>query len=168
MSSSLSDDIISVCANCGKEGTDITNTCNKCKGVMYCNAACKKKHRHKHKKECERRVAELHDQLLFKQPSPEEDCPICFIRLPSLHTGHKYMSCCGKVICSGCIYVYKGKTSEDALDGLCPFCRTPAFPSVHEDISKMLGKRIELNDALAIHNLAWLYNNGQYGYVSKH
>ena len=29
------------------------NTCNKCKKVKYCNAACKKKHRHKHKKECE-------------------------------------------------------------------------------------------------------------------
>ena len=30
------------------------NTCNKCKSVKYCNAACKKKHRQKHKKQCER------------------------------------------------------------------------------------------------------------------
>jgi len=45
------------CANCGKEGSDVTNTCNKCKSVKYCNAACKKKHRHKHKKACERYVA---------------------------------------------------------------------------------------------------------------
>jgi len=38
----------SVCANCGKEGSsdEINNTCNKCKQVKYCNAACKKKHRH--------------------------------------------------------------------------------------------------------------------------
>ena len=50
---SISDDvpsIVSTCANCGKEDVDVTNTCNKCKMVMYCNAACKKKHRSKHKK----------------------------------------------------------------------------------------------------------------------
>ena len=49
----------STCANCGKEGTDL-NVCNKCDLAAYCNAACKKKHRTKHKKKCERRVAELH------------------------------------------------------------------------------------------------------------
>ena len=42
-------DIISVCENCGKEGDDVNNICNKCKKAIYCNAACKKKHRHKHK-----------------------------------------------------------------------------------------------------------------------
>ena len=35
--------------------------------VKYCNAACKKKHRKKHKKACERRVAEMHDEKLFKE-----------------------------------------------------------------------------------------------------
>lgn len=51
---------VSVCANCGKSGSNNSmNTCNKCKMVKYCNAACKKKHRSKHKKQCERRVAEL-------------------------------------------------------------------------------------------------------------
>ena len=65
---------MSTCAACGKEGSsDDMNTCNKCKTVNYCNAACKKKHRNKHKKACERRVAELHDIELFKQPPPAED-----------------------------------------------------------------------------------------------
>jgi len=42
---------VSTCANCGKEGNSKDmNTCNKCKTVYYCNAACKKKHRTKHKK----------------------------------------------------------------------------------------------------------------------
>ena len=50
MSTTDDDNAVSVCANCGKEGSNI---CNKCKQVKYCNAACKKKHRHKHKKECE-------------------------------------------------------------------------------------------------------------------
>ena len=54
--------ISNICANCGKEGGDVTNTCNKCKMVKYCNAACKKKHRSKHKKACDRRIAELHDR----------------------------------------------------------------------------------------------------------
>ena len=94
-----SNDVIK-CANCGKEGSTVTNTCNKCKMVMYCNASCKKKHRHKHKKDCEdhqRLVAEhaakLHDEKLFKQPPTlEEDCPICFLRIPSLSSGSTYMA----------------------------------------------------------------------------
>jgi len=50
---------VSICGNCGKKGnSDDMNTCNKCNEVKYCNAACKKKHRSKHKKVCERRVAE--------------------------------------------------------------------------------------------------------------
>ena len=111
-------DSISTCANCGKEGSDVNNTCNKCKSVKYCNAACKKKHRHKHKKECERRVAELHDVALFKQPPSTEDCPICFLRLPDLGSGRVYMACCGKVICRGCIYAMQAKDTDS---GLCHF-----------------------------------------------
>ena len=86
-------DEIAVCANCGKEGSNL-NTCNKCKEATYCNAACKKKHQSKHKRECERRVAEMHDESLFTEPPPEHgDCPICFLRLPSMDTGKKYMAC---------------------------------------------------------------------------
>ena len=36
------DEVVGVCANCGKEGSNL-NICNKCKAVKYCNAACKKK-----------------------------------------------------------------------------------------------------------------------------
>ena len=94
---SLTSDI-SACANCGKEGTN-RNTCNKCDlEVQYCNAACKKRHRSKHKVACEKRVAELqqeelerekraaelHDEKLFKMPPPNEDCPICMLILPPL------------------------------------------------------------------------------------
>ena len=99
------EETVLVCANCGKEGDDVNNICNKCKQVKYCNASCKKKHKKKHKKECEEhirlaaeRAAELHDEKLFKQPPPtDEDCPICFERLPTLNTGRRYQSCCGKL-----------------------------------------------------------------------
>jgi len=99
---STDDNHVSICANCGKEGAN--NTCNKCKQVKYCNAVCKKKHRHKHKKECEEYLAEVHDNELFRQPPPEEDCPICFLRIPAMSTGWRYYVCCGKVICGGCCY----------------------------------------------------------------
>ena len=91
------------CAACGKEGnSDDMNTCNKCKMVKYCNASCKKKHRSKHKKACERRVAELREEQLFKEVEPEE-CPLCFLPLPLDASQSTFQSCCGKIICNGCI-----------------------------------------------------------------
>ena len=117
---------VSTCANCGKEGSNL-NICNKCKEATYCNAACKKKHRSKHKKQCEGRLAEMHDEALFREAAPPEygDCPICFLRMPTMDSGRRYMSCCGKIICSGCchadVYDNQGKTVADEK---CPFCRT--------------------------------------------
>ena len=69
---------VTLCANCGKEGGDNMNACNKCDLVAYCNVACKKKHRSKHKKKCERRIAELYDEALFKQPPLPDECPMLF------------------------------------------------------------------------------------------
>ena len=165
-----------VCANCGKEGNNI-NICNKCKATVYCNAACKKKHRSKHKEACERRVAELHeeqlererraaelhDKELFKQPLPNEDCPICMLPLPSFWTGSKYKSCCGKIICCGCIHAVK---IRDGGVSLCPFCRTPAPNS--EKFFELCKKRIEVDDAEGIRNLGWCYVDGMYGLPQDH
>jgi len=154
--------IVSVCANCGKEGSEVTNTCNKCNSVMYCNAACKKKHRHKHKKDCERRVAELHDEALFKQPPTEEDCPICFLRMPYLIPAQMYMSCCGKVICCGCIHAVALR------DDLCPFCRTPT-PFTDEEMINRYKKRMELkDDPIAIYNIGNFYADGSHGYPQNY
>ena len=178
MSTADNEESISVCANCGKEGTDVNNTCNKCKMVKYCNAACKKKHRHKHKKDCEeycrlaaekhdkelRIAAELHDEKLFKQPPPKEDCPLCFVRLPTLGTGIKYKPCCGKVICSGCSYapVYDNQGNKVAKR-TCPFCRTPP-PTDNKEIIERLQKRVEVNDSIAILNQGNYYRDGTNGY----
>ena len=152
---SITSDIEIICANCGKEGTDL-NACNKCDLASYCNAACKKKHRTKHKKKCEKRIAELHDEKLFKQPPTKGDCPICMLLLPSGFTGSKYNECCGKIICSGCIYAVK---IRDGGVGLCPFCRTPSSTTDKEMIEQA-NKRVEVNDAEAIHNLGGCYSEG--------
>ena len=155
---------VSVCANCGTEGSNL-NICNKCKEATYCNAACKKKHRSKHKKQCERRVAELHDEALFKDPPPEHgDCPICFLRLPSMSSGQRYMECCGKMICCGCCYadVYDNQGNIIA-DEKCPFCRTPPPASVEEAIERRK-KRMEVGDAYAFHLMGCAYSKGEYGF----
>ena len=101
--------ILLFCANCGKEGGDNMNSCNKCDLVVYCNAACKKKHRSRHKKKCEKRAAELYDEKLFKDSPPPEECPICMMPPPLYgnHTGMTFHSCCGKRICDGCIYAMR-------------------------------------------------------------
>ena len=157
--------VLSVCANCGKE--DANNICNKCKQVRYCNAACKKVHRSKHKKQCERRAAELHDEKLFKQPPPNEDCPICFLRIPRLKTGRRYQSCCGKVICSGCVYAPLYDDQGNEVDNQkCPFCRT-SFPTTDEGIER-LKQRMEVNDPIAIYNTGNYYRDGRNGYRVDH
>jgi len=168
---STDDNTVSVCANCGKEGDDVTNTCNKCKQVKYCNAACKKKHRHKHKKDCEEHlrtaaehVAELHDIELFKQPPPEEDCPICFLRLPTLVLGHSYFACCGKKICGGCAHSPVYDNQGNKVDKhKCPFCRVPSAIS-KEELHQRYKKRVELGDAIAMFNVGSCYRDGKDGY----
>ena len=153
-------DNISTCANCGKEGdSDDMNTCNKCKMVKYCNAACKKKHRTKHKKKCERRVAELHDEQLFKDHPPNEECPICFLPLPHESNTSNFMTCCGKSICLGCIY--EMEMSEEEGD-LCPFCRAPDAKTDDEHI-KRTKKLMDKGDAGAFNHLAGYYAQGIMG-----
>ena len=152
---------ITTCANCGKgeESAGDLKACTACKLVKYCNRDCQVAHRPQHKKACKKRAAELHDIKLFKQPPPPEDCPICMLSLPPLHTGSKYKSCCGKRICSGCIIAVE---KRDGGVGLCPFCRTPT-PTTDEEMIKQYKKRMEIGDASAIYNLGGWYSDGMYG-----
>jgi len=128
-------DDVTTCANCGKEGKDSDmNTCNKCKMVKYCNAACKKKHRSRHKKACQRRVAELHDEQLFKEHTLE-DCPICFLPILPSRTEPQstFQPCCGKIVCNGCTLAIKLGEGKD----ICAFCRLPPPKDFDEEIKKL-------------------------------
>ena len=71
------------CAECGVDGGVSLKTCKSCMLVKYCNADCQRKHWSTHKAECKRRAAELHDEVLFKDPLAKEDCPICFLPMPA-------------------------------------------------------------------------------------
>ena len=156
-------DDVSACANCGKESSN-RNICNKCKEATYCNATCKKKHRSKHKKHCERRVAELHDEALFKEPPPEYgECPICFLLLPSMGSGRTYMTCCGKIICSGCRHANVYDNQGIAIvEKKCPFCRT-TMPTSNKEVIQRLKKRMEIGDSYAFFLMGCVYSRGQYG-----
>ena len=147
------------CSNCGKEGDgDSMNTCNKCDLVKYCNAACKKKHRHKHKKKCEGRVAELYDEKLFKEPPPHEDCPICFLPLPLDGNQITFSPCCGKTICHGCVY---GMVESGAKE-ICAFCRTPGGESDEETIRR-INNLINKGNGDGFYMLAVHYADGSTG-----
>ena len=105
----------------------------------------------------------ISDDELFKQP-PNEDCPICLLRLPQLASGTTYSECCGKIICSGCdnspVFDNLGnKISEEK----CPFCRTPA-PYSDKEYNGRLQKRVELGDAHAIFTLGCYYRRGADGF----
>ena len=113
------------------------------------------------KEERKRHVAKLHDEALFRQPPRGGDCPICFQLMPILITGYKYMSCCGKQICNGCIYapVYDDQGYVVA-EKTCPFCRIQTKAS-SEEMNKRLKNRLMVNDPIAMSNKANDYHESQ-------
>jgi len=112
---------------------------------------------------------EISDEQLFAPPPPSEDCPICFIRIPTLSpTGKKHMTCCGKVICSGCMHapVYDSQGNE-VSEEKCPFCRT-LYPITDEEAMERLKKRVEANDPIALFNRGNYYRKGRHGFSQSY
>jgi len=164
------EDLSVCCANCGKgeEESSSLKACAACKMVKYCSRECQIAHRPQHKKECKRRVAELHDEELFKQPPPAEDCPICFERLPHLNTGWQYQSCCGKTICCGCAHAPQYDNQGNVVDNeKCPFCRAP-HPKLVEEALERYKKRVELGDPIAKYNQGNYYRDGRNGFPQNY
>ena len=157
-----------VCANCGKgeESTGDLKACTACKLVKYCNRDCQIAHRPQHKKACKKRAAELYDEMLFSEPPPREECPICMLPLPLDLDKQCFKSCCGKYICGGCIHamimeeIRRGKKKEEW--GMCAFCRT-LRPSSDEEEIERLDKIMESGNAMACKQLACYYASGTNG-----
>eukprot|EP00984_Skeletonema_dohrnii_P026580 scaffold15922_cov104-Skeletonema_dohrnii-CCMP3373.AAC.11 len=144
---------ISSCASCGiAEVDDIKlKECDDCDLVRYCSDACQQEHKSQHKEACNIRTAELRDEILFKQPESRHDgdCPICCLPMPLDASKSIIRSCCSKVICNGCNYANKIREIEGKRHPKCPFCRKPS-PSTVEACDKMIMKRIEANDPVAL------------------
>ena len=155
------EDTITNCANCGKgkESSGDLKACTACHMVKYCNRECQIAHRPLHKKACKKRAAELHDEALFKEHPPREDCPICFQTLPYEPGQATFELCCGKIICQGCIYAM---TKEAREIGLCAFCRAPPARSDAERV-KQIKKLMDANNAYAFYNFAGWYARGIMG-----
>ena len=158
------DDTMATCANCGKgeESSGDLKACVACKMVKYCNRECQIAHRPQHKEACEKRAAELHDEALFKEHPPPEDCPICFLPLPLDTSESVFQACCGKNICLGCIYAMRVEARGRGKVNLCAFCRTPATTSEGEEVKRMK-KLVEADHAFASNNLAGCYARGDHG-----
>jgi hypothetical protein len=63
--------------------------------------------------------------------------------------GLGYMSCCGKVICSGCCHAH---SLQSKWEPTCPFCRS-ANPTNGKEYLERLNKRMKANDANAYFSL---------------
>ena len=149
------------CASCGIAEVDGVKLvqCDGCDLVKYCSDQCQKDHRPKHKKECQKRAAELHhDEILFKQPESTNlgDCPICCLPLPQTNGLAKptFMKCCSKYMCIGCDFAQFKLGLEGKLQLKCPFCRE-AFPLTKEEINGQLMRRVEANDPVAMCQMGW-------------
>ena len=155
------------CASCGKAGVDDVKKlkrCTACKLVRYCSVDCQRNHRPQHKKACKKRAAEIHDELLFKQPESTcfGDCPICLIPQPLDLTKFRMHTCCSKLICKGCSHANKKREKEQGLEPSCPFCRKPMAETDEENAQNRM-KRVEKNDPVAITQVGSIhYHEGDY------
>lgn len=106
------------------------------------------------------------DEELFQTPPPNDDCPICFIRLPSESdadktTGVIYQSCCGQTLCLGCAKAVEVESAGKLSFPICPFCRTPEAQT-HEELAERLRKRMATGDAHGFHGMGLYHYQGEY------
>jgi len=128
--------------------------CAACKSIRYCSVTCQREHRPQHKADCKKRVAELRDEILFRQPESSHlgDCPICLLPLSLDVQKSPMQSCCSKVICNGCMVasiLHKGGKNY-----ACPFCRHEYSKDDKTETDVNVMKRIEVNDPVAIRESA--------------
>ncbi|KAK1733449.1 hypothetical protein QTG54_015864 [Skeletonema marinoi] len=171
-SSEESDEIMMCCALCGTAEVDDIKlkTCTACKSVRYCSIKCQKEHRSQHKRACKKRAAELHDEILFKQPesSHKGDCPICCLPISLEKAKSTMMSCCSKVICNGCYHSNDVRIVQEKLKPTCPFCRH-LDPKTKDEEIKNIMKRVNANDPVAMVQMSFRrYRSGDYDSAFKY
>ena len=147
------------CANCGIAAVDDIKLkdCDGCDLVKYCSDKCKQGHREEHKEECKRRVQELHDIDLLKQPDGSHlgECQLCFLPMPLHPKKSIFYSCCSNLACVGCRDANYMSNGNDN----CPFCREPAADEDENKKRKM--NRIKANDPAAMREMGKkLYREG--------
>jgi hypothetical protein len=158
--------VVFCCASCGIAEVDDVKlkNCADCDLVRYCCDSCQRDHKPKHEVSCRERVAELRDELLFRQSEESShlgDCPICLLPLPNAMEQTVYYTCCSKLICKGCSCAISSQT-EEQVECPCPFCREDIRKS-DEMVYQNILKRTEANDPSAMCFMANLsFDEGNY------
>jgi hypothetical protein len=155
-----------VCNNCGVAEVDEIKLedCDGCKTVRCCGDNCEQVDQEKHDEKCQKRVARMHDDNLFRQPDGTHfgECPICFLPMPLDPQKITFKPCCGKKICLGCVcssVVINKHDFEKTIS--CPFCREPAVDE--EEEKKRMMERVKANDPVAMSQMGGMrFNEGDY------
>ena len=146
------------CANCGVAAVDEIKLkpCPHCDLVHYCSDECRQDHRELHEERCFEREAEIHDEILFKQPESSHlgDCQICCLPMPLDINARSFRSCCGQRTCNGCFLVNAMYEVQRGEAEKCPFCRTIS-PTSDEENAKRMWRRSEANDPIALGCIGW-------------
>ena len=106
-------------------------------------------------------ASEWHEEALFKSHCPTDDCPICFLPLPFEMNKISLRSCCGKILCLGCIWGVAQEGSETNTCP-CPFCRAEPYKS-NDEYLQWLTKLIKKKHTLALTQLGSHYYVGHLG-----
>lgn len=166
------------CASCGVAEVDEIQLkkCDDCDLVRYCSDTCQQDHRPEHEAKCKERVAELRDELLFRQPESSYlgDCPICFLPFSIDVRKSTLYPCCMKMVCIGCDYAdsftdFNEFDRDEVLrelkkmqNPMCPFCRQPMY-TTEKQYKKNVMKRMKKNDPAAFREMGSLrYKEGDY------
>jgi tetratricopeptide (TPR) repeat protein len=78
-----------------------------------------------------------------------------------------FYSCCGKSICSGCIYSVLSGNILSGNNDKCPFCNSNDNKAHEERVDELM-KRVEANDPTSICTLADSYYHGSSGLQQDH
>jgi hypothetical protein len=128
------------------------------------------------------------DGVLFKDPPPKEECPICFLTMPKRYRYSIF--CCVSLppaalssvpiydfsianeglanedmeiyytcFCRGCVYSVEGSCIQTGNREKCPFCNSDQGGKTDKEMVEELMKRVDLNDC-AIYLIAYHYENG--------
>lgn len=110
------------------------------------------------------------DDELFKQPPPNADCPLCSIPLPLFSENalaRRYQSCCGQIICGGCMWPVEYPLYGSGAPVPCPSCNTLNSED-EKEIVKGLMKRADEKDVYAMTLLGTRFAEGSVVPKSMH